>query len=770
MKQRDLKHCVVRWLCGGLAALAAAGADARGFDYGLLQSPALQRCDDLRWRADRDAATRCYRALLTQNDAGVSAEAAWAIGDAKGANDLFREAVRAQPRNVALRLRWGELYLDTHQHAEAYKLFQEAQQLDPKNAWAQIAIADVLLRDYQKEADAALQTVLRQADAPPGVRLRAHLLAARAMLESGELDDGAKQLDQAAAVAQQGRLPTLELQTLQAALAQLQGRDTAALTGAILQERPGYGELYLTLGHFYDIRRRYDEATALYRKAMETDPELWEARVQLATGFLREGRQTEARAQFEAAYKGDPFNPVTANSLRLLDQLGRFDALVFPEAAATGGATAPQLIVRVNRSESAVLGPYVRTLAEKAMAQYAQRYRFTLRQPVTVEIYDSHEDFAVRTAGMPGLGLLGVTFGHVLAMDSPSSRPVNEFHWGSTLWHELAHVYTLESTQHRVPRWFSEGISVYEEWSSGPTPGVSVPGYAWAAFAEGKALPIADLDRGFIRPAYAQQVQVSYMQAGLICRYIVAKFGADRLQAMLAEYAQGADTPTAVQKALGISDTAFDRQFNEALRQEYGAVLSGVKSWGESRVAALRAAKAGNWKDTIAAAQRALQVLPADVEDGSPYVPLAEAQFATGQDAAGVETLERFWRRGGHDPQALVRLASAWYAQGRHDDAIKVMQDVNYVAPFDDTLHGRLGDWLMERNRASEALTEFQVALALKPADAAMAHYRLARAHQALMHTSDAHGEVLRALEIAPSFRPAQRLLLQLADAGGSAR
>ena len=85
-------------------------------------------------------------------------------------------------------------------------------------------------------------------------------------------------------------------------------------------------------------------------------------------------------------------------------------------------------------------------------------------------------------------------------------------------------------------------------------------------------------------------------------------------------------------------------------------------------------------------------------------------------------------------------------------------------------MHGRLGDWLLERDRAVDALSEYQVALALKPADTAMAHYRLARAHQALAQTGEAHTETLRALEIAPSFRPAQRLLLQLADAGsGSA-
>ncbi|MDH5309436.1 MAG: hypothetical protein OEY08_05700, partial [Gammaproteobacteria bacterium] len=92
-----------------------------------------------------------------------------------------------------------------------------------------------------------------------------------------------------------------------------------------------------------------------------------------------------------------------------------------------------------------------------------------------IEMYPDHEDFAVRTAGMPGLGILGATFGYVIAMDSPSARSTDEFQWGTTLWHELAHVFTLEATGHLVPRWFSEGVSVLEEWRSGPQPGVHIP-------------------------------------------------------------------------------------------------------------------------------------------------------------------------------------------------------------------------------------------------------------------------------------------------------
>ena len=96
--------------------------------------------------------------------------------------------------------------------------------------------------------------------------------------------------------------------------------------------------------------------------------------------------------------------------------------------------------------------------------------------PVQVEVYPDHEDFAVRTMGMPGLGALGVTFGEVVAMDSPSGRPPGEFNWASTLWHEMSHVFILTATNIRVPRWFTEGLAVHEETEV--VPGVGRPHHA----------------------------------------------------------------------------------------------------------------------------------------------------------------------------------------------------------------------------------------------------------------------------------------------------
>ena len=78
----------------------------------------------------------------------------------------------------------------------------------------------------------------------------------------------------------------------------------------------------------------------------------------------------------------------------------------------------------------------------------------------------------MRNLGLPGLvGALGACFGRVVSMDSPQAKAPGTFSWQATLWHELAHVVTLQMSNQRVPRWLTEGISVYEEGREKPLVG-----------------------------------------------------------------------------------------------------------------------------------------------------------------------------------------------------------------------------------------------------------------------------------------------------------
>ena len=126
----------------------------------------------------------------------------------------------------------------------------------------------------------------------------------------------------------------------------------------------------------------------------------------------------------------------------------------------------------------------------------------------------------------PGSGALGVSFGPVVAMDAPSARQRGEFNFGSTLWHELAHTFTLGVTDHRIPRWFSEG-PVGLRGAPGPDRlGRRDSSLSFlAAFKQDKLLPVSRLTDGFVRPTYPEQIIHAYYQASLVCEMVVATRG-----------------------------------------------------------------------------------------------------------------------------------------------------------------------------------------------------------------------------------------------------
>ena len=100
----------------------------------------------------------------------------------------------------------------------------------------------------------------------------------------------------------------------------------------------------------------------------------------------------------------------------------------------------------------------------------------------------------------------------------------------------MSHVYILTTTNHRVPRWFTEGLAVHEEGQAAPEWANRLTPEVLAAIREKKLLPVAKMDRGFVFPEYPEQVIVSYFQAGSICDYIGSKWGEDKLLGMVHSY------------------------------------------------------------------------------------------------------------------------------------------------------------------------------------------------------------------------------------------
>jgi len=326
----------------------------------------------------------------------------------------------------------------------------------------------------------------------------------------------------------------------------------------------------------------------------------------------------------------------------------------------------------------------------------------------------------------------------------------------------MAHVFTLEATNHLVPRWFSEGVSVYEEWSTGPLPGRHIPVAVLAAIKEDKFLPIAELDRGFIRPTYEAQVIVSYMQAGLICEYIAGHFGQRGLEGMLDGFAAGKDTAEVVTTVLGISPEKFDEDFAAYVESQLGTTIAQLESWQEKQAELYETIEAGDSRLIVAKAAEAIALFPDFVDEGSAYLAKAGAHRDLGETALSTDTLLEYRRRGGHDPDALFTLARALTMAGRNDDAIDAYKDLLMVAPLRSGVHLEFGDLLASAGRPREALLEYQALLAMNPQDLADAHYRLAKTYVALEDRAKGREHLLYALEIAPHYREAQQLLLEV--------
>ena len=83
---------------------------------------------------------------------------------------------------------------------------------------------------------------------------------------------------------------------------------------------------------------------------------------------------------------------------------------------------------------------------------------------------------------------------------------------------------------------------------------------------------------------------------------------------------------------------------------------------------------------------------------------------------------------------------------------------------MEEGLQRHLGElWLAQQNY-NGAIREFTSLIALHPLDKASAQYDLAQAYCDAGQKGKAQENVLLALEAAPDYRPAQKLLLQLQD------
>jgi tetratricopeptide (TPR) repeat protein len=702
-------------------------------------------CATLRQHGKETDAHACYEGLSQQRDPYLRAEGYWGLKMYQDANAQFRLAVAQSDGNALYRVRWGRLLHERFNNSDANNLFKEALQRDPKNAQAYLGLALVSADGFD---NSAIESCEKAIEIDPKLT-EAHELMANLALEDSVTAAAIKEADEAIALSGDA----LDAMAIHAAVEVLADRPPDAWFDKIRAVNPTYGEAYALVAHHLILNRRYEDGVAYYRKALELAPQDWSARSELGINLMRLGQEDEPRRQLELSYDNGYRDAATVNSLRLLDSYKNFVA--FKDDA---------LILKLQKKEADLLQPYFEALAKKAIATYEAKYKFKLPGPVQVEVYPDHEDFAVRTLGMPGLGALGVTFGEVVAMDSPSGRKPGDFNWASTLWHEMSHVYILTMTNHRVPRWFAEGLAVHEETQASREWGDRVTPEILLAIRDKRLLPVADLDRGFVRPQYDSQVIVSYYQAGRICDYIQNRWGADKLLEMAHSFGKVETTANVIQQDLGMTAADFDKQFLSWLDGDVGKTAANLDQWHESLKALAESAKEHKNDEVIKEGQQNRDLYPDYIYDASSYEFLAQAYEATGNKQQAAAVLTDYEKRGGHNPATLKELASLEEEFGKPAEAAETLDRINYVYPNDEQLHRLLGKLWLAQNNVAGAIREYSAVVAMHPMDMTSARFNLAQAYLAAGQTDKARENVLLALEAAPDYRPAQKLLLQLED------
>jgi tetratricopeptide (TPR) repeat protein len=697
--------------------------------------------DSLSQRPTTDAAEKARR----QRNLIYVAGSLDALEKVQEAADVYKTITNADPQNVQAWVARGDLFSRKFDETEAIANYRGALKVDPKNPDAQLGLSKNLEgTEPEKAAEALKEAMTSNPKLPAG-----HLLEASHQIENEAYDKAMESVNKALEVNPQSP----EAFSVAATVGFLKG-DTAGFNNyrdKVLAINPQYSKLYYTLADSAVSVRQYRQAVGFAREALKLNPKDWDSMTLLGINLQRIGEEFEGTDVLESAFAGDPYNKAAGNTLTLLDNFRRGDF----ERIRT-----EHFEVKLHKKESAALQPYVKDLLEKAYTNLSAKYGYTPKGPLQFEMFPDHADFEVRAIGLTGLGALGVCFGNLFVMDSPSSRELDHFNWGSTLWHEFTHIITLQMTDNKVPRWFSEGLSVFEERKAYPGWGDDMKLDTLKAFKAKRFLPVADLNDGFMHQKYPGQILVSYYQASMVSEYIDSKWGFAAIRNMLGLYKNGKTTEQVFKEALNVSTTDFDTQFTAWMNQRAGAF--DPAQYGKLLNEGVAALEAGDADKAIATLKQAVALFPEYSDENNAYEPLAEAYLKKNDKGAAIDTLKQYLNWSETAFSSYVKLSDLLAERGDKAGAAKTLEGAMYVRPMDLQGHAKLGTLLLDLKQYSGAAREYETMIALKTPDRATAYYVLAQAYLGMGDKAKAKKAVINSLDIAPTYGPAGQLLLEI--------
>lgn len=545
---------------------------------------------------------------------------------------------------------------------------------------------------------------------------------------------------------------------------------------AALKAWPGNPEPEFIFGRKLSQKYRFAEGAAAQRRALKSDPDYLPAKAQLASDLLRLGDDEEGWKLAAAVADEDAYNVMVFNMMTLRDHMeSNYTTL-----------THGDFTLRMDKAEAAIYGPRVLDLLSRARRTLGEKYGIDVKRPTVVEIFTQQKDFGVRTFGMPdNPGYLGVCFGRVVTANSPAtnSHPVN---WEAVLWHEFCHTVTLQATQNKMPRWLSEGISVYEERQADPSWGERMTPRYRAMILGDDLTPVGQMSGAFLAPKTNEHLLFAYFQSSLVVEFIVKTRGLDGIKVVLRDLAGGTTINDALARHVAPLEK-LEPDFKAWAVQQAKDFAPGL-NWdqpepalllpgGEDELHKWSAAHPNNywmllrdaahriedkkWNEAAAALQKIIEQHPHDDQMDGALGLMARVRRELKDTAAEQAVLTTLARIDAAVPDANARLIEL--ATDDKDWKTVAAQASRWLAvnPLIPAPWRALARASEESRDFPAAITAWRTLLSLDPPDPSAVHFNLAR----LLHRSGdkaAKRHVLMALEDNPRHRGALKLLLEL--------
>ncbi len=597
------------------------------------------------------------------------------------ASRLLVASIAAAPERPEARITLGQLKYEAYGEAAGFPSGERdlKQVLDVNGDHEEALLAMYYVRSANMvlDGDKTQAFLSRVLDRNPRC-VEALLLRASKVLDDRRFEEASRRIDDILKINPNHR----EALCHRAAAAMLLGEDddVQALRERVLDRDPTWPVLDRILGEHLAALYRFADSVAFFEAALDKEPDDVPSMHGLAKALVYTGdgaraREVLLRAKQVEQAQVDPWRSNAIAVQELLDEEY--------EAVENGPFT-----MLLHKDDAEVLRAYLLPIHLEAVEVLGKKYGWQPPEQTTVEVFHTWDDFSVRTIGFRGFTALGACFGRLITLVSPVDADLRrqDFMWEATAWHEYTHVLTLGVSNNRVPRWLTEGFSVYEERACDTSWERGMDRELFDAFHNQDIPPVRLMNRLFRGP----RILFGYYQGGLIVELVTKKYGFDKALELLRAFGEDQGIERAFERATGMGSRAFDRLLLEYVEDDLLRAVRLVPRLNDAaaqrRMAAARA-DAGDLQARVELAWAALQrdnpvdagrwlaeVLRAEPEHPQGLLVRAEMLRRRGQPEAAVEHYRAGFRGGADDFDSRIRCGEVLLDLGDADGAIDMFQ------------------------------------------------------------------------------------------------